>query len=111
MLVDIRSRMGPVSSGLRSFVHRARDLSLGRFRHRVREVVVRIQTDEPDAPRRCEVDLRLDDRTHVIAQGRAADLYAAITRAFARAARAVARRQAAPRKPRAYTPMLPARTH
>jgi len=108
MLIDIRSGTRRISSGLSTFVHRTRDLSLGRFRNRIREVVVRIVADESNTPRECEVKLRLSDRSHVIARGRATDLYGAINRAFARAARAVARRRPPPRLPRALSPLLPA---
>ena len=107
MLVDIRSRTGRVTSGLRSYVHRARDMSLGRFRHRIREVIVRIPDGDVHTARECEVDLRLDGRSHVVARGRAADIYAAISRAFGRAARAVARRPEPRRIARALPPLQP----
>ena len=108
MLVDIRSRSGRVTSGLRTYVHRARDMTLGRFRNRIREVVVRIPDGDPDTARECEVDLRLDGHQHVLARGRATDLYAAISRAFDRAARAIARRPRPGRVALALRPMLPA---
>ena len=106
MLVDIRSRTGRISSGLRSYVHRVRDLSFGRFRDRVRQVVVKV-TDGGNALRECVVDVQLKDRGQVVARGRAPDLYAAIRSAFAHAARALARRDQARRLPR----VLPAATH
>ena len=110
MLVDIRSRTGRISSGLRSYVHRVRDLNFGRFRHRVREVVVKVADDHGEHTRECEVEVRLGDRTQVVARARAGDLYAAISRAFERAARAVASRPPAKPLARALPPLLPARS-
>lgn len=111
MLIDIRSRSGRITSGLRSYVHRARDVSLGRFRNRILEVVVRIPDGDVHLARECEVDLRLDGHRHVVARGRATDMYAAISRAFTRAANAIARRPPPRRRAQAVRPMLTAGSH
>lgn len=95
MKIDIQSRTFALTPGLRAHVERRLRYSLDAAGTRLRHIVVRLTDD--NGPRGgvdkcCRIQATLAGARPVLIEQNDADLYAAVDRAAARAARAIAER-------------------
>ncbi|MGD2082824.1 MAG: HPF/RaiA family ribosome-associated protein [Chromatiales bacterium] len=90
--------MVPVDGPVREEAEAIRDGLLGRFRHRVTDVEVRVDEEERTGFKRCEVAVRLGAGLSIIGRHRGRDLHRALYQAFARAAAQVRRLGRKPRR-------------
>ena len=75
-----------IDGSVRQEVEMIRDGLLGRFRHRVTDVEVRMDEDERTGFKRCEVAVRLGAGLLIIGRHRGRDVHRVVYRAFSRAA-------------------------
>lgn len=97
MQIAVQARGFSLTRALQEHVHQRLGFTLARGSGRVRRVAVRLS--DLNGPRggvdkRCLVEVRLDGLPAVVVEDVQADMYAAIDRAAARAARTVMRRLA-----------------
>jgi ribosome-associated translation inhibitor RaiA len=97
MNINIHAQGFPLTEALDSHVHTRLGFTLSRAGNRIRRVIVRLS--DLNGPRggvdkRCQVEIRIDGLPVVIVDDVQSDMYTAIDRASARAARTMMRRLA-----------------
>jgi hypothetical protein len=108
MHVETRTHEFSLTDGLKGFLRRRIEFTLGRYRDAIRRVVVRLRGrpgGRAGAASACLLEVELASRSRLVISDADPDLYRAITRATRRADQQIARRLAR-RPPRQALPHL-----
>lgn len=95
MQIEIRTRNQDIGDSQRDFIERRLFFTLGRFGHRIRRVIVRLEDmNKPPGglDKRCHIEVRMPGRSALVVDVRDIDLEPALSRAAERIARRVRER-------------------